>query len=103
MEQKDRMCVADNPARGSGAVRKPKKRLGACHSRRKPTDWEKGRGGDTGGSGGIKSRVVRFNNKNTESPVKFEFQINREQCFTIRMSHEIFGISIYFKKYSLFT
>ena len=48
MEQKDRMCVADNPARGSGAVRKPKKRLGACHSRRKPTDWEKGRGGDTG-------------------------------------------------------
>lgn len=74
MEQKDRMCVTDNPARGSGAVRKPKKRLGACHSRRKPTDWEKGRGGDTGGSGGIKSRVSDLTIKIQKAQLNLNFR-----------------------------
>ena len=75
-EQKDRMCMMDDPIRSSGAVQSLREGWGVCHSRRKLTDWEKRRSGDTGRRGGIKSRVARFSNKITGSPVKFEVFTN---------------------------
>ena len=47
-EQKDRMCMMDDPIRSSGAVQSLREGWGVCHSRRKLTDWEKRRSGDTG-------------------------------------------------------
>lgn len=38
--------------------------------------------------------IENLANKNTEHSVIFQFQMNNEQCFSISMSHTIFGIDL---------
>lgn len=98
-EQKDRMCVMDDPIRSSSFVQSLREAWGLPQQKETHRPG-KGRSGDTDRGGGIKSRVARHSNKITGSPVKLG--IIYKWNFSIKCLWTIWDIHIFLKTFIVY-